>query len=167
MTPSQSPAEKAAADQAATNASRATTTQDAVLSDHSDLKGAIADSPYYANEVKAGTSGTTQGYDAARDNMKRSMEAAGVTGRSGVTAGNETALSAQEARDLATVRTNAYSDTEEKKLAADSQDIGIAGQETGAGTTYSGQSLDASNKRQAQGASNWANLGKAVATFGA
>lgn len=162
MTPSESEQEKNATAQSTAQQARANTTQDTVLNNNKSLNGAVQDTGYYKNETKAGTAATTAGYDASRANLKASMEAAGVSGRSGVVQGNETALGAKEASDLAQVQTNAFADTEKQQLAANAEDVAISGQGTGAGTTYSGQATTAETARQQQGAENWASLGKAV-----
>lgn len=162
MTPSESDQEKNATTQSTTQQTTANANQGQVVANNSQLNGAVQSTPYYANEVKAGTAATTEGYDASRTNLKQSMEAAGVSGRSGVTQGDSTALGAKEASDLAAVKTNAFADTEKQQLAANSEDLTASGQQSGAATAYSGQATNAEEQRQEQGAQNWASLGKAV-----
>lgn len=162
MTPSESQQEKNATQASTTQQTAATANQNTVATNNQSLNGAVEATPYYASQVKAGTAATTEGYDASRANLKASMEAAGVSGRSGVAAGNETALGAKEASDLAAVKTNAFADTEKQQLAANQQDLTASGQQSNAGTTYSGQANQAEEQRQATGSSNWASLGKAV-----
>lgn len=138
-----------------------------VRSNNANLNGAITDTGYYKNQVKAGAGSTTGAYDASRRNLKQSMEAAGVTGDSGVSAGNNTALSAQEASDLGKVKTNAYTDTENQQLKANQQGIDLTGIETGAGEKYADIGNTDENQRQAQGNANKIALAKAIATAAA
>lgn len=167
MTPSKSSEETAADTQNQSNATSAATNQATAINNNADLNGAVADTGYYKNETAAGTAATTEGYDAAARNLKQSMEAAGVTGRSGVAQGNSTALGAQEASDLAKVKTNAYADTEAQKLAANSQNIQVAGQQSGAATTDLSTANNAEEQRQGIGSKNWASLGQAVTSAAA
>ncbi len=144
-----------------TSAADASTVRSA---DSDVLSGTITDSPYYKNEVKAGQSATTGGYDASRRNLRAQMESAGVTGDSGVSAGNNTALDAQEAHDIGLVKTNAFSDTQNQRFKAASQIAGLSGMESGAGLGYTGVANQDELNRQAQGNANKIALAKAIAT---
>lgn len=167
MTPSKSSEETAADTQNATNNTLANTNQAQVIANNADLNGAVQDTDYYKDEVKSGTAATTEGYDASAKNMKASMEAAGVSGRSGVASGNETALEAGEASALSSVKTNAYADTNAQKLAANQQALTASGQQSGAATTDLGTANNAEEQRQSIGQKNWAALGSAVTSAAA
>lgn len=164
MTPSAGPSasqQNASGQQEQTSA---TQNQNQVASNNSQLNGAIQNTGYYQNQVQAGTNATTQGYDASARNLKSSMEAAGVQGNSGVAAGNATALGAQEANALGQVKTNAYSDTENQQLAANSQALTASGQQQGAATNYENMYNNDQEAATQQGWKNQAALGQAITT---
>lgn len=162
MTPSAGQSEKNATASSSTNQTLATGNQGTVASNNSQLDGPIANTGYYKNETAAGANATTAAYNNSNANLKRSMEAAGVQGNSGMAAGAQTALQAQEAADLGKVKTNAYADTEDKQLAANSQDLTAAGQQSGAGVQYAGQANSDEMARQEQGWANESALGQAI-----
>lgn len=162
MTPSASPNETTASSTSASQLADATAAQGQVQSNNTQLNGPVQDTDYYKNEVQSGTAATTTGYNQSAQNLKQSMEAAGVTGRSGVAAGDATALGAQEASALSGVKTNAYADTEAQQLAANNQDVAIAGQNTQSGDAQSQTAAQLEAQRQAQGASNVSALTGAV-----
>lgn len=163
MTPKATQSEKIAGSNELQDQSLATGNWGQVQSNNAELNGAVESAPYYQNEVKAGTGATTAGFDASKRNLKQSMEAAGVQGNSGVAAGNETALGAEEADALGKVKTNAYADTQAQKFAANAEDLTAAGQESQGGLGYA----DINNKdavdRQHQGQAGTSALAQAVA----
>lgn len=166
MTPSATQSEKIAgvnenADQAA-----AVSNQGTVASNNSQLNGAIQNTGYYGNEVKAGTGAVTRADDASARNAKQAMEAAGVSGTSGVAAGSATALGAKEASDLGQVRTNAYADTEKEQLAANQEDLTSSGQQTQGALGYAGINNQDAQWRAQQGAQNSSALASAILTAG-
>lgn len=166
MTPSQSQNEKGANTNAGQNQAEAGSNYSTVSGNNSQLNGVITSTPYYQNEVQAGTAATTGGYDASRQNLKQSMEAAGVQGNSGVAQGNATALGAQEAGAIGQVKTNAYSDTENKQLQANSQDLTAAGQQDQTGLGYAGIANNDYLKRQQQGQQAATGISNAILTAG-
>lgn len=154
MTPTQTQNEKGANVNAGQNQQEAGANYNTVSGNNSQLNGAITATPYYQNEVQAGTAATTGAYDNSARNLKQSMEAAGVQGNSGVAQGNATALGAQEDAALSTVKTNAYSDTENKQLQANSQDLEAAGQQDQTGLGYAGIANTDDQWRQGQKVAN-------------
>lgn len=162
MTPSATQSEKIAGSNELQDQGLATGNQAQVTSNNSQLNGAIADTPYYANEVKAGTGAVTRADDASARNAKQAMEAAGVSGTSGVAAGSATALGAKEASDLGQVKTNAYADTEKEQLAANSQDLTAAGQQAQTGLGYAGINNEDAMYRQQQAQKNESALTSSI-----
>lgn len=162
MTPGPSSTQQSSTASSNQNQTAATGNYGTVASNNSQLNGAVTATPYYQNEVQAGANATTQGYNNANTNLKQSMEAAGVQGNSGMSAGAQTALAAREAGDLGQVKTNAYSDTEKQQLAANSQDLEAAGQQTGAGVQYANQANQDEMAEQQQGWANESALGQAL-----
>lgn len=166
MTPSATQSEKIAGSNELQDQGLATGNQAQVASNNSQLNGAITDTGYYNNEVKAGTGAVTRADDASTRNAKQAMEAAGVSGTSGVAAGSATALGAKEAADLGQVKTNAYADTEKQQLAANSQDLTAAGQQAQTGLGYADINNKDASDRQKQGWANESALAQAVLTAG-
>lgn len=164
MTPSATQSEKIAGSSELRDQGLSQGNWSTVQGNNSQLNGAITDTPYYQNEVKAGTGATTRGYDASARNLKQQMEAAGVQGGSGVAAGNETALGAKEASDLGMVKTNAYADTEKQQLAANAQGLEAAGQQSGEGLGYAKINNDDAQERAKQGQANSQALAQAITT---
>lgn len=162
MTPAPSANENTATATSGSQLASAVQNQGTVTANNAQLNGPVQDTGYYKNEVQSGTNATTEGYDASARNLKASMEAAGVSGRSGVVQGNSTALGAKEASDLATVKTNAYADTEAQQLAANNQDVAIAGQNTQSADSQANTSATLEEQRQKQGAANVSALTGAV-----
>lgn len=162
MTPSASSNETTAESTSASQLGAATAAQGTVQANNSQLNGPVQDTDYYKNEVKAGTAATTAGYDASARNLKSSMEAAGVTGRSGVAQGNATALGAQEDSALSGVKTNAFADTEAQQLAANNQGVAIAGQDVTSADTNTQTAAQLEAARRQQGAAAVSGLTSAV-----
>lgn len=166
MTPSATQSEKIAGVNSNTDQAAAATNQAQVASNNSQLNGAIQNTGYYNNEVQAGTAAVTQGDDASARNAKQAMEAAGVSGTSGVAAGTSTALGAKEAADLGQVKTNAYSDTEKQQLAANSQDLTASGQQDQTGIANAQINNQDAMYRQQQAQQNESALAKSIYTAG-
>lgn len=166
MTPSATQSEKIAGVNENADQASAVSNQGTVASNNSQLNGAIADTGYYQNEVKAGTGAVTRADDASARNAKQAMEAAGVSGTSGMAAGSQVALGAKEAADLGQVKTNAYVDTEKEQLAANAEDLTASGQQTSGALGYAGINNEDAQRRQQQGWANESGLAKAILTAG-
>ena len=163
MTPGKTDDQKNA--EATRDTRQASSTADAAPArqNNAQYTGKVTDTDYYKNATAAGSAGTTAAYDSARRNLRQQMEAAGISGDSGVTAGNETALGAQEAHDLGAVKTNAFTDTANQQFKANQQNLDLSKEEDTTGLGYADMGNKDENIRQAQGNANKMALAKAIA----
>lgn len=167
MTPSATQSEKQAMTQANNNQNLAAGNESTVSNNNSQLNGAVQDTGYYQNEVKSGTQAVQQGADASARNLKQSMEAAGVQGNSGVSAGNNVALQAQQQGQESQVKTNAYADTEKQQQSANAQDLQAANTESQTGLGYANINNSDAMTRAKQGWANTADLANSVSNAAA
>lgn len=136
---------------------RSTGAIDQVTANNGQFNGPVQDTAYYKSMLAAGTDSTNAAYDAASRNVKLASAGAGVGGSSGATQGNVAATEAQRASDLGKVQQGAISDTTDKQLTANGQQLQGAATEQSGATSALDEASQAEIARMKQG-SLWSNL---------
>jgi len=126
-----------------------------VLANNAQYSGPVTSTPFYKSMLKAGTDSTNSAYDNATRNLRTAMQGAGVSGASGVAAGNTAAMGAERAKALGAVQPAAITSATENQFRANDQNAGIGGMYSGAGLGYFGQANNAEQQRLARQGSMW------------